>query len=361
MDQKYLGGKHSDTLNGKSTHNKSLLKESKTESLTKPQSLQTCVSSYSPVLLDNTEDLLMWLQGDSHVNHSALQEKEKPVTTAEICGQQPLRLLKKSNHLLCTLRTYQGYSAQQWTTEQGDLFTTLELYSETWPKLGMMQDGVCWELMMSARLITEKGCGYWPSPAANEPGWKNIEVVDKEGQKPTHCNQRFYDKNSGRVVQKGLTQMVEMGYMPTPRANQGMSATITRKMAGHKHNNLEVFIAKKIWPTPKASDYKGANFSGGNSQIANGLATKAVLSTLPTPTSRDYKDGKKPRYRDGKIQKDTLGRVVNNHGGTLNPYWVEWLMGWPIGATALKPLETDKFHSLWLLPMKYYLGSFFND
>jgi hypothetical protein len=26
----------------------------------------------------------------------------------------------------------------------------------------------------------------------------------------------------------------------------------------------------------------------------------------------------------------------------LNPNWVEWLMGWPIGFTDLKPLATDK-------------------
>ncbi len=30
-------------------------------------------------------------------------------------------------------------------------------------------------------------------------------------------------------------------------------------------------------------------------------------------------------------------------GGHLNPTWVEWLMGWPVGWTDLKPLETDKF------------------
>ncbi len=28
---------------------------------------------------------------------------------------------------------------------------------------------------------------------------------------------------------------------------------------------------------------------------------------------------------------------------SLNPNWVEWLMGWPIGWTALKPLATDRF------------------
>ncbi|MFJ2457994.1 hypothetical protein ACIOVC_05495 [Pseudomonas neuropathica] len=32
-------------------------------------------------------------------------------------------------------------------------------------------------------------------------------------------------------------------------------------------------------------------------------------------------------------------------GGHLNPEWAEWLMGWPIGWTDLRPLATDKFQS----------------
>jgi len=31
-------------------------------------------------------------------------------------------------------------------------------------------------------------------------------------------------------------------------------------------------------------------------------------------------------------------------GGQLNPTWVEWLMGWPLGWSELKPLEMDKSH-----------------
>jgi hypothetical protein len=34
-------------------------------------------------------------------------------------------------------------------------------------------------------------------------------------------------------------------------------------------------------------------------------------------------------------------------GGQLNPEWVEWLMGWPIGHTALEPLATAKYQE-WL-------------
>jgi DNA (cytosine-5)-methyltransferase 1 len=31
------------------------------------------------------------------------------------------------------------------------------------------------------------------------------------------------------------------------------------------------------------------------------------------------------------------------NGGQLNPTWVEWLMGWPLEWTDLRPLATDKF------------------
>ena len=36
--------------------------------------------------------------------------------------------------------------------------------------------------------------------------------------------------------------------------------------------------------------------------------------------------------------------------GALNPPWVEWLMGWPLGWTDLKPSETDKSLSAPLKP-----------
>jgi hypothetical protein len=35
--------------------------------------------------------------------------------------------------------------------------------------------------------------------------------------------------------------------------------------------------------------------------------------------------------------------VMASDGGPLNPAWVEWLMGWPLGWTDLKPLATDKY------------------
>lgn len=58
-------------------------------------------------------------------------------------------------------------------------------------------------------------------------------------------------------------------------------------------------------------------------------------SWLPTPTADDTGHRTK-RYSQGG---QALSLVV---GGKLNPPWVEWLMGWPVGWTALEPLVTDR-------------------
>ena len=62
----------------------------------------------------------------------------------------------------------------------------------------------------------------------------------------------------------------------------------------------------------------------------------------PTPAARDYRFPNKKTYseRGGGKKGEQLPNAV---GGPLNPTWVEWLMGWPLGWTDLKPLETGKY------------------
>ncbi len=45
--------------------------------------------------------------------------------------------------------------------------------------------------------------------------------------------------------------------------------------------------------------------------------------------------------REVAREEKAAGRHIPH--GTLNPPWVEWLMGWPIGWTDFAPLEMDKF------------------
>ena len=68
----------------------------------------------------------------------------------------------------------------------------------------------------------------------------------------------------------------------------------------------------------------------------------------PTPTARDHKDGTKESCQNVPVNC-LLGRAVHvdsaSTTGSLNPLWVEWLMGWPIGWTGLEPLGTGKYRS----------------
>jgi hypothetical protein len=57
----------------------------------------------------------------------------------------------------------------------------------------------------------------------------------------------------------------------------------------------------------------------------------------PTPTAHNAKEGAYPS--EYLRNTPSLASIV---GGKIHPQFVEWMMGWPIGHTDLKPLETDK-------------------
>ena len=124
------------------------------------------------------------------------------------------------------------------------------------------------------------------------------------------------------------------------------------------------------WPTPNTMDYLKPRDEETIEEYNNsrdGRKNRKALSNLrqavtsphysqmfPTPTSRDWKDtqgmaqtGVNP---DGSSRErlDQLPRVVyaglptgpDRPSGGLNPMWVEWLMGFPLGWTDLDHSET---------------------
>ncbi len=104
-----------------------------------------------------------------------------------------------------------------------------------------------------------------------------------------------------------------------------------------------------LWPTPRATKSTNEKQESWLARWAAGKVSTPPLSLAvrmwATPASRDYKGapGRGCRARGGR--KSSLPAQI---GGTLNPNWTEWLMGWPIGFTASEPLATDKFQQ-WLL------------
>jgi hypothetical protein len=104
-------------------------------------------------------------------------------------------------------------------------------------------------------------------------------------------------------------------------------------------------------PTPVAHDdgksYEAhmamkARMKGGPRHKCTSLAVMARSNMWPTPTAQDAKNN------GAASQQDRNTKPLNAEvGGKLNPTWVEWLMGWPLGWTDLKLLGMDKFRE-WL-------------
>ena len=114
----------------------------------------------------------------------------------------------------------------------------------------------------------------------------------------------------------------------------------TQQKAGSRRS-LDLPSAVRLWPTPRANEYKDVLQSVPPSRQkdpgkCNLTQAVAMDQMLATPCARDYRTGQRKRY-------DTTARANNLNdqiGGQLNPMWVEWLMGFPPGWTDLNASET---------------------
>ena len=149
-----------------------------------------------------------------------------------------------------------------WRTSQVCLVTnTLDEYSETWPTSGMTLHGSAYLRQKRALHTSETDYGLWPTPT--------VATAEKE------------------------------------------------VIGSQKGNNLVAFA--KMFPTPSATDYKGA------------------------PSLKSVQKRARESSRGVRLGEYLAKEMNMEVGGQLNPTWVEWLMGWPLGWTDLNPLEMGKF------------------
>ena len=175
--------------------------------------------TYKLLTENRGEELLKLYLEAFHVRIYPQQEKAQELKESEVeCGNTWHESFAKYDHV-----------TSSWKTPQCSLLEDLDEFSETWPKLGTMQNGVCSVLEMSEH-----------------------------------------------------------------------------------HTNEIAFGLKRNWPTPTSHNAKEQDSPAESNRNTPSLCNQARGGDMTLPK-------------------------------TLNPVWVEWLMGWPQGWTDLKPLETDKF------------------
>ena len=229
---------------------------------------------------DHGLDAWMSSLEDSHARTSPQPERVPGSTAlAPECGDKWLGSLARYDP-----------DSRSWKTPQCSLLEGLDVFSGTWPRWGMMRNGVCWERMTVEPPISATESGFWPTPTRHD---------GKDNASP---------------------------------------AAILRKSTG-------LGVVAQIWPTPRTRGLLGG--SGSREMVRAMVEDGSIeeqeavqmlgVKIFPTPCARDWKSGTGAQERPGHALP--LSSAI---GGQLNPTWVEWLIGWPLGWTDSKPLETDK-------------------
>lgn len=254
--------------------------------------------------------------------------------------------------------TWQGslakYDLQSrgWKTHQHSLYGGLIEFAETWPRWGMMLDGELYPLPTPSGL--EEHRAWIISESASGLSLPTVTKMDFTG--------RGYQTSKGK------------NFFTLP-------GILTEAVVPEDLEEKRKEISKRLG-TPTARDWKDGTAEACKNTPENGLLGRQI-HRLPTLTKFDATcgdlegkeyDGKTThamkliqgvkRFPSVRTQSPTGGgsgldggsgaRSMMSEedrksltGGSLNPEWTEWFMGFPIGWSALAPLETARFRQWW--------------
>lgn len=251
--------------------------------------------------------------------------------------------------------------SSSWKTAQRSLLGGWDVYSETWPRWGSMRSGECWERTMPELHTKGSGSGLsptFPTPTANAYGNCKGLSAGRDGQKVRPSLNQMASKGlwatptvKGNYNKQGLSAKSGDGLATQVKALSGGTKTPQTAPSGFSIGSRVIARDESGWPN-SVEWWSGiiyyingdmVDVSHDNTGETYPYPRETVIPlSLPTPTKNDAKNTGSPgRMRRHSIPLDGQAR------GPLNPEWVEWLMGWPLGWTDLKPLGMDKFQQ-WL-------------
>ena len=234
--------------------------------------------------------LLTWFLADSRVRTYPLPGLEPELTvSAQDCGEK----WRESS-----VRYDPDLSS--WKTAHCLWEEDLPWSSVTLPKWGMTRNGHVFRHPTRERPISGIASGLW----------QTIVADDSADRKAGKWNSRGEPKLSAQVMNPK--------YWPTPNSCKA-SEDLNLQCSGDgraKPNKLGWAVAQRTWPTATAS--KG--------------------------WSKNHKRAMTDDRLDYSVERESFQPGQQTPPMRLNPDWVEWLMGWPIGWTELRPLAMDRFH-----------------
>ena len=310
-------------------------------------------------------------QEDTLANLSPSQVEKKVKKIQDISGQSILDLSKSCNQLGLLEKTLVD-----------TLNSVSTPYSRTWRVKVTPQGRLVFQLRASVRTTKEKESGLLPTPVSSDAGAGAIIGKDDKFRITKNGNLRKINRNNkdgslglGKRATLGVLQNPELikemnldgktyqevKIWRTPDAHCDRGPSSEERMKKKLDKGMPISLNDQVkhpnlmWPTPTAVQRPNeGNVRLLRKQVLKGNMTREEATKMlgkdvfeqqgkvpmwPTPTANEDAAGRP----GGKMQK-----MLGNHpevrkplgGGTLNPTWVEWLMGYPLGFTDLNHLET---------------------
>lgn len=225
-----------------------------------------------------------------------------------------------------------------------------------WKPVDIGQGHFLFQLALSEPDTGATGLQLWVGTPTAGTGTKGRSVKWRKGKTP----------NPQEFVQEHPEKEVQM--WPTPKASMRGDCPSERS---RRSPDLSAMV--KMYNTPTAQDAKNSTFPASQKN-RDSLVGDVMREMFATPQARDYRTGQEKRWKDRNRSKDLNDQIAmyptpttgaglcggtgnyqqlkklekngviteeerrnmsRGNGGQLNPDWVEWLMGFPVGWTKI--------------------------
>ena len=227
--------------------------------------------------------------------------------------------LPKNPDQVCFTNSCESYAwydqdSLSWKTWQRSLITDWTSFSESFPKQGTMQNGQLYLQVHWEPPIVEAVGGALPTPTASDvEGGVAKDVQYKNGH--------FFRENK-EGVRWGVKLRDALHSLPTPTTMDYLPSRSMRSMM--KQTQIH---------------RKGRTKLANLREAVNPQTVELFnhLQSLPTPTARDYKGRSSEKWNQEYGQRN-IPDVLTQTGDSMSvsPYFLEEVMGYPLGWTELK-------------------------